>query len=804
MQLTALNLTDTQQRTLEKKGIISMEAFLRKNPLHYYDFSETLPLVLLDKRTAERLQRNAPFAIVGTCKNFVIEQKDHMQMAKMRIEDEESGEILFVNVMSADALKISMIEQDTDNVINHGIKLPDDFKTRVPMPAGLVNAPCIKQIIALNEAKNVTALSLGKLKTGGLDRVSKMPLTRIKEIVPEKLCSFVLSYFPQADNALSCLRWIVRGLDADIAIRKTLCDRTALRDLVYGKKLIVGGFIRYSERYNAWSVLNPPVVSSNISRFKTMNVQYSQMKGFTPSEYAAYVDYAIEHISNFEIVPESLLIKNNLPSLRKAAQLMHHPKLWADVKLAKKRCIFDDLLYLAVKLKLNAPDQVDAVAPPMPETKLMNDYIASLPYALTNGQQSAINQISDKMKNGVQAVALVQGDVGTGKTCVAFSLMMRAIENGYQAALAVPYTTLASQHFRDIEAALAETGYKAVLLTSEVSIAERAKIKKQIARGEINVVIGTHSIFSKQIEYKNLGLIIADEEHKFGVVHREDFLDKGVEGCHRITMSATPIPKSLAGTLYGDGMDIITITDKPANRLPVKTAITDSDAKAANLILREVKAGHQAYIVCPAIEQNDKSNINASIEVKEKIYRQFLAGANAKKPNGNNPTMVVLTGKTRACDKTSIMEAFAKGDIDILMSTTVIEVGMNVPNATVMVITGADRFGFSTLHQLRGRVGRGSAQSYCVLETEQPNEKLLFMQQCTDGFEIAEKDLEMRGPGSLFGEKQTGDNYFVSLMLTYPNMYKSIKKIAEEVCKNETGREIVRRYEEIYLAEELR
>lgn len=804
MRLEALNFTDTQQRTLEKKGIISTEAFLRKNPLHYYDFTETLSLSLLEKKTESKLQNNAPFAIVGTCESFTIEQKNHMQMAKLRVRDEKSGEILFVNVMSAEALKISLLEQDAENVVNRGIALPENIKTRVPMPAGLINAPCIKQIIALNEARAVTAISLGKLKTGGLDRVSKMPITKIKEIVPDNLYQFVTAVFPETEKALSCLRWIVRGLDANIAIKKTLCDNVVLRDILYAKRLIVGGFIRYNTRYKAWSVLNPPVISPRINQFKTMNVQYSQMKGFTPSEYASYVDYAIEHISDFEIVPGDILDRVKLPSIRQTVKLMHHPASWADVKLARKRCIFDDLLYLAVKLKLNAPEQVDTAAPLLPNTNAMDNYIASLPYALTNGQRNAINQISDKMKIGQQAAALIQGDVGTGKTCVAFSLMIQTIENGYQAALAVPYTTLASQHFRDIEKVLEGTKYKAVLLTSEVSVSEKARIKKRIASGEANIIIGTHSIFSKQIEYKNLALIIEDEEHKFGVVHREDFSNKGVEGCHRITMSATPIPKSLAGTLYGDGMDIITITDKPANRLPVKTAITDSDKKAANLILNEIKAGHQAYIVCPAIEQNDKSNIRASIEVKEKIYQQLLSGVSAKKPNGNNPTMVVLTGKTRACDKTKIMEEFAAGNIDVLMSTTVIEVGMNVPNATVMVITGADRFGFSTLHQLRGRVGRGDAQSYCVLQTEQPNEKLTFMQQCTDGFEIAEKDLEMRGPGSLFGEKQTGDNYFVSLMLTYPNMYQSVKGIAEEVCKTETGREIVRRYEEIYLAEELR
>lgn len=803
MQLDSLHLTDTQEHTLIKKGILSVEAFLRKSPLHYYDFKETLPLSLTDAKTSQKLASNIPFAITGACTVLNIEQKDHMQMAKLRVKDDLSDETLFINVMSADMLKISLIEQNEAHPVNNETPLPKDMQKALPYEAGFTNTACLRQIVSLNEAKKVTAISFSKLKTGGLDKVSKMGLCGLKERVPEHIFTYVTEKFPQ-ERAVSCLRWIVRGLKPDLAIRKTLCDITTLRELLFNKRLIVGGFIRYNENYKAWSVLNPPIISTDIVKFKAMNVQYSQMKGFTPAEYASKVDEAITGISDFEIVPEAMIRNLHLPTLRQSANLLHHPSSRKDVQLAKKRGVFDDLLYLAIKLKLNMPDKANAKSPVMPERSVMDNYIASLPYSLTNGQRDAINQVSAKMAEGTQVSVLIQGDVGTGKTCVAFSLMLQAVENGFQAALAVPYTTLAAQHYRDILKVLEGTGYKAAFLTSETSVPEKNKLKKQIANGDVNIVVGTHSIFSDSVIYNNLGLIIEDEEHKFGVVHRESFIDKGIGGCHKITMSATPIPKSLANTIYGENSEIITITDKPANRLPVKTAITSSDVAAAKEILKQVKLGHQAYIVCPAIEKNDKSNINASIEVKEQLYRNLFSGVEAKKPNGNNPTMVVLTGKMRGSDKNKIMESFSKGEIDVLMSTTVIEVGMNVPNATMMVITGADRFGFSTLHQLRGRVGRGDAQSYCVLQTEQPNEKLMFMQQCSDGFEIAEKDLELRGPGSLFGEKQTGDNYFIGLMLTYPNMYQAIKKIADEACKNETGKEIVRRYEEIYLAEELR
>lgn len=803
MILETLGLTESQITILQKKGITSVEAFLRKQPLHYYDFTETLPLLEDDKRVTDKLTANKAFAIIGTCTSYNAEMKNHMQMVKLRVTEELSGNTLFVNYMPAEALKLMLLEQTDSHVVNRNLKLPSQTTFNGAAQPDIIHTSCYKQIKKMNEAHTVTADMFSKLKTGGIDGVSKMSLSELEKSIPEDMILYVSNRF--ADNArLSCLRWIMRGLRMDLAIRKTYYDNLSLSSMLLNKRLIIGGYIRYSQDYGAWSVLNPPVISTDIGRYQKINVQYSQMKEFTASEYEKFVDKAIRAISDFEIMPEYILNKYNLLSLRAASMCMHHPISATDIKNAKKRAIFDDLLYLAIKMELNAQDTSGHISPKMEKTDVMERYIASLPYELTNGQRSAIDTISQKMKMGQQVSALVQGDVGTGKTCVAFALMMQAVENGYQAALAVPYTTLAHQHFRDITEALKGTNITAAFITSETPDKEREKIKTKLENGEIDIMIGTHSIFQDSVVYKKLGLIVEDEEHKFGVVHRESFQDKGVDGCHRITMSATPIPKSIANTLYGSSSEIITITDKPANRLPVKTAITGSDAAAAREIIKQVRLGHQAYIVCPAIEKNDKVSTMESIEVKEKLYRKLFSGIEAKKPNGNNITMLVLTGKTTSNEKKRILEEFANGEIDVLMSTTVIEVGINVPNATIMVITGADRFGFSTLHQLRGRVGRGSAQSYCVLQTMQPNEKLMFMQQTTDGFKIAEKDLELRGSGSLFGEKQTGNNYFIGLMLSYPKMYAAIKHIAEHVCQNETGKEIVRRYEELYLAEELR
>ena len=339
-------------------------------------------------------------------------------------------------------------------------------------------------------------------------------------------------------------------------------------------------------------------------------------------------------------------------------------------------------------------------------------------------------------------------------------------------------------------------GVKVVFLTSDIKGKKKKETLEMIRSGEAQVIIGTHSIFSSDVEYKNLALIITDEEHKFGVVHRDSFREKALEGFHQITMSATPIPKSIAATLYDDTMDIISIKDKPANRIPVQTAVCQKDITALKFMEQQISQGRQCYVVCPAIEKNDKAEKMASITEKEEVYRRYL--------ESKGMSLAVVTGKLKTAEKQQIMEDFTSGKIDVLMATTVIEVGINVPNATVMVITGAERFGFSTLHQLRGRVGRGEYKSYCILQTIEPNEKLQFMCDTTDGFKIAEKDLELRGPGSMFGERQSGDNYYVSLMLANQELFKKLKETAKKLCKDATGRDIIRRYEEIFRAEEER
>ena len=339
---------------------------------------------------------------------------------------------------------------------------------------------------------------------------------------------------------------------------------------------------------------------------------------------------------------------------------------------------------------------------------------------------------------------------------------------------------------------------RAALLTGSSRTAERREIHAGLEDGSIGIIVGTHALIEDNVMFRRFGLAIVDEQHRFGVEQRAKLWRKTCDGKppHVLVMTATPIPRTLAMTLYGD-LDVSVIDELPPGRKPVQT-IHGTEGKRLqmyNFLKKEIASGRQVFIVYPLIFESEKldyQNLENGIET----IRHYFPFPPYK--------IAVVHGKLDNEEKAFNMDAFSAGRANILVATSVIEVGVDVPNASVMVIESAERFGLSQLHQLRGRVGRGSAQSYCVLQTMQPNEKLMFMQQTTDGFKIAEKDLELRGPGSLFGEKQTGNNYFIGLMLSYPKMYAAIKPIAEHVCQNETGKEIVRRYEELYLAEELR
>ena len=372
---------------------------------------------------------------------------------------------------------------------------------------------------------------------------------------------------------------------------------------------------------------------------------------------------------------------------------------------------------------------------------------------MTNGQWNAIQSISKSMADGAAVNTLVQGDVGTGKTCVAFALLIQAAENGFQGALAAPYTTLAWQHYRDLQPEAEKLGIHIAFLTSETKASEKKKICAAVKNGDVSILVGTHSIFADAVEYQSLGLAVIDEEHKFGVMHREHFLEKGVQNCHKITMSATPIPRTLALVIYGD-LDVSVIDQLPPGRQKVDTfALGESYRPRINAFLRkQVQEGHQVFIVCPLVGDGDTlpDERKAVTAYAKKLQEETFPDLRVS----------VLHGKMKPKEKEKVMETFAAGESDILVSTTVVEVGVDVPNATCMVVENAERFGLSQLHQLRGRVGRGQVKSYCILLSEHPSEetrrRLKVMTRTNNGFEISQEDLQLRGPGDFFGQRQHG------------------------------------------------
>lgn len=795
MKLIDLGITEGQLKSLEKKKVVSVEALLRRPPLHYYDFTKTYPLDLKDPEVLLMLEKNRPFAVSGECISIKTGSVDRARTINILITDEKTGNTLFVNAIGGNQFKESFLNLSKESPHRTEISIPENLPVYYSGKKREINESCRKQIIFINSLDERSPRDYIEIRTGGQDEWSK---AKSEEIASDDIRKFVSTYLPHPGHMVNALRWYARGMRLDLAIKKILLEDDALlKKLILNKKFLVGGFIKYDETYKSFLLLKPTLFCPFEDRPKSYYVQYGQVKGITPDRYRTLIKKGVQEISSFDFLPSDVCRTLNLPSFKESARMMHFPTSYREVKISEERATNEDLLYLALKLTDRNKNKVGSGGITMNDYSLMKRYSSSLPYELTGDQKRAVNLVAKHMQKGEKAEALIQGDVGTGKTAVAICLMLIAVGSGYQAALAAPYTALASQHYRDIKSVADNLGIKAVVLTSDVKGKQKKEALSMIASGEASIIIGTHSIFTKDVSYKNLGLIIEDEEHKFGVIHRENFADKALDGAHHITMSATPIPKSIASTIYDDSMEIITILEKPSGRIPVQTATCTKDITAMEFMAKEIKNGHQCYVVCPSIEKKDGDDEEpVSIEEKSKIYKEYF--------NSLGYRMEIVTGKTKTSDRQTIMEEFASGKVNVLMATTVIEVGINNPNATVMTIIGADRFGFSTLHQLRGRVGRGAEKSYCILLTNKGNDKLRFMCETTDGFKIAEKDLEMRGPGSLFGERQSGDNYYINLMLSNPATYDKLKPIAKALCKNQTGKEIIRRYEEIFRSEEER
>ena len=400
---------------------------------------------------------------------------------------------------------------------------------------------------------------------------------------------------------------------------------------------------------------------------------------------------------------------------------------------------------------------------------------AKLPYALTGAQERALEEVYRDMESGLVMNRLIQGDVGSGKTIIAILALLQAAYNGYQGALMVPTEVLARQHLESMTALFEEQGISKVpvLVTGSMTAKEKRLAYEKIANHEADIIIGTHALIQEKVVYDNLALVITDEQHRFGVGQREMLSGKGNEP-HVLVMSATPIPRTLAIIIYGD-LDISVIDELPAGRQSIKNCVVDAGyrPKAYSFIQKQVEEGHQAYVICPMVEASEMIEAENVLDYAKTLRKELP------------PSIVVehLHGKMKAKEKNAVMERFAAGEIHVLVSTTVIEVGVNVPNATVMMIENAERFGLAQLHQLRGRVGRGKAQSYCIMvncsHDESTGERLDILNRSNDGFYIASEDLKLRGPGDIFGMRQSGDMEFkLADIFTDANI---LKRVSEEV-----------------------
>lgn len=489
-----------------------------------------------------------------------------------------------------------------------------------------------------------------------------------------------------------------------------------------------------------------------------LHPKYSLTKGLTSSSIQKAISEILkEYPFEEEYLPSQILKEAEIPDLQPALREIHFPADEAGVLLARRRLVFDEFFSFLLLLRKNK--DLTKTLPnsyPMIETADTVRYVESLPFRLTKGQKQAWQDIREDLEGKLCMNRLIQGDVGSGKTIVAFLALLMAVANGYQGALMAPTEVLAVQHFENVTRDVKNyhLAFRPILLVGSMSAKQKKEAYEKIASGEANLIIGTHALIQEKVNYQKLALVVTDEQHRFGVKQRETLAEKGLRP-HVLVMSATPIPRTLAIILYGD-LKISAIKELPAGRLPIKNCVVNSSYRqtAYRFIADQVSKGRQAYVICPQVEEGEMEGLENVTDYAEKLRAFFPA----------NILVGCLHGKMKPNDKNRIMEDFAAKNIDVLVSTTVIEVGINVPNATVMMVENAERFGLSQLHQLRGRVGRGQEQSYCIFistnESKETMDRLKILNDSNDGFFIASEDLKLRGPGDIFGIRQSGEFSF--------------------------------------------
>lgn len=486
-----------------------------------------------------------------------------------------------------------------------------------------------------------------------------------------------------------------------------------------------------------------------------------------------------------EIIPNDILKENKLMGVNEATNKIHFPKDFEEFKQAKQRLAFEELLTMQLllnNLKNKTIESHNGIQ--FDKNVKMSDIINSLPFRLTKAQLRVLEEIDRDMESNKIMNRLLQGDVGSGKTIVAIISAYKAVKSGYQMAIMAPTSILATQHLESFTNILEPFGIKCELLISNMTKKKKEEVIERLKKGEIDVLVGTHSILEENIVFKNLGLVVTDEQHRFGVNQRSVISAKG-KNVDTLVMTATPIPRTLGLILYGD-LDISSIDELPPDRKKIETyAVTKGmEERINNFIKKQIKEGRQCYIVCPLVEENEEINAKSVMEMVEIYKNQVFTEFRVE----------YMYGKMKQKEKDQIMQEFKDGKIDILISTTVIEVGVNVPNASIMVIQNAERFGLATLHQLRGRVGRGEYQSYCILKYQGHSSTILqrmkVMQDTNDGFVISEKDLELRGTGDFFGTKQHGlPEFKIANLFEDIDTLKQVQIVANRIIKEDPNLE---------------
>ena len=583
------------------------------------------------------------------------------------------------------------------------------------------------------------------------DRTRLVPISKLEVDVPACFKAMVMNT-PRTNH-------IRKGLDitkvqvADLSARLTITffnNRFAAEQLQYGKEYIFygavsGDFIGYNMTNPVFESLDSPPVTTR----RVLPV-YPLTAGLSNAAMLKAVRQALAICDPpAEILPESIRKEYGILGADRAYYAIHEPSSMEEAEMAKRRLIFEEFFVFSAGLALMRASRAQKKAPAYENCDLTPFYQA-LPFTLTGAQSRAIDEIISDLQRGAPMNRLVQGDVGSGKTMVAAAAAYLAIRNGYQAALMAPTEILAEQHHASLEKLLAPLGIRICLLTGSLTPKQKKDTRAMIEQGQADLVIGTHALVSDATVFANLGLVIADEQHRFGVAQRSKLSAKG-EDPHLLVMSATPIPRTLALLMYGD-LEVSIINELPPGREPVDTFLVDESYRARinNFIRKHVSEGHQCFVVCPAVEENDELPLKAATVWAETLQKTTFPDLR----------ILLLHGQMKGSEKEGVMAAFARGEADVLVATTVIEVGVDVPNATLMIIEDADRFGLSQLHQLRGRVGRGKAKSYCILTSQAKNpdtrQRMKAFCSTTDGFKIAEEDLRLRGPGDFFGSRQSG------------------------------------------------